>query len=98
MQPRQCGGVASIAALDPGGLGSNPTIVKNPFSPSNLEEGTQKSVIRMPFQYGCHWIVAWMLLQFTKNSHTLKVWAKREQKDKFRFIAYCAKHDKMSSR
>ena len=51
---RQCGVVASIAALDPGGLGSNPTIVKNPFSPSNLEEGTQKSVIRMPFQYGCH--------------------------------------------
>ena len=54
---RQCGIVASIAALDPGGLGSNPTIVKNPFSPSNLEEGTQKSVIRMPFQYGRHWIV-----------------------------------------
>ena len=58
---RQCGVVASIAALDPGGPGSNPTIVKNPFSPSNLEEGTQKSVIRMPFQYGRHWIVGWML-------------------------------------
>ena len=49
--------MASIAALDPGGLGSNPTIVKNPFFPSNLDEGTQKSVIRMPFQYGRHWIV-----------------------------------------
>ena len=54
---RQSGVLASIAALQPGGPGSNPPIVKNPFSPSNLDEGTQKSVIRMPFQYGRHWIV-----------------------------------------
>ena len=29
---------------------------------SNLDEGIHISVILMPFQYGRHWIVAWMLL------------------------------------
>ena len=53
----QGGVLASIAAFEPGGPGSNPPIVKIPFSPSNLDEGTQKSVIRMPFQYGRHWKV-----------------------------------------